>query len=113
MAVGSYIYLFKSNVKPAWEDEHNKNGGAFVLRFERKPCDRLWEDILLAYISGNEQLFAHLNGIRIKVKKDFAEIDFWISTVDNEEILEYYRSWIIKITTLENDTPLEVIHFHT
>lgn len=39
---GSYIYLFKDGIKPVWEDEHNKHGGAFILRFERAKCDRIW-----------------------------------------------------------------------
>ena len=66
---------------------------------------------MLGYISGDDRIFKELNGIRLKTKKDFVEIDFWMSVVEDESILEYYREWIIKITNLENDTPLEVIHF--
>jgi translation initiation factor 4E len=80
---GSYIYLFQQGVKPVWEDPRNRHGGAFVLRFERPKCDRLWEDILLGFISAQPHVYEHLNGIRIKVRKDFAEIDFWLSTVDD------------------------------
>jgi hypothetical protein len=47
-----------------------------------------------------------LNGIRLKVKKDFAEIDFWVRNVDDHEELENTRKWIIKATSLENHTPL-------
>ena len=47
------------------------------------------------------------------MKKDYAEMDFWLSTVDDEKVLEFYQDWIIKITGLDNDTPLEVIHFHS
>jgi len=50
-----------------------------VLRFERSKVDRLWEDILLGYISAKPEVYSQLNGVRIKVRKDFAEIDFWIS----------------------------------
>ena len=112
LPVGSYIYLFQDHVKPVWEDSHNKHGGAFVLRFEKLKSDRLWEDILLGFVSAQSHIYNHLNGLRIKVKKDFAEIDFWLSEVDDEKVLEVYRKWIIDVTTLENDTPLEVIHFH-
>ena len=42
MKAGSYIYLFKKEVKPVWEDENNKKGGAFILRFERPKSNRLW-----------------------------------------------------------------------
>lgn len=112
LPVGSYIYLFREDVKPVWEDEHNKHGGAFILRFEKSKCNRLWEDILLGYVSSKADTFAYLNGIRLKVKKDFTEIDFWLGNVEDEKILEACRRWIVGVTTLENETPLEVIHFN-
>lgn len=83
MKIGSYIYLFKQKVKPVWEDDLNKNGGAFVLRFEKAKINRLWQDILLGFISSKVEIQEHLNGVRIKVKKDFAEIDFWFDKVDD------------------------------
>lgn len=113
LAVGSYIYLFKKEVKPVWEDKHNQNGGAFILRFAREKCNRVWEDILLGFISAEEKVYAQLNGVRVKVKKDYAEMDFWVSTVDDEKVLEFYQDWIVKVANLDSDTPLEVIHFHT
>jgi len=58
-------------------------------------------------------VYAQLNGVRIKIKKDYAEMDFWVSTVDDEKVLEFYQDWIVKVTNLDSDTPLEVIHFHT
>lgn len=112
MPIGSYLYLFRHDVRPVWEDDHNKHGGAFVLRFTRDKCDRLWEDILLGFISAQESILEGVNGVRIKVKKDYAEMDFWVSSVDDEKRLESYREWITKVTGLDNDTPLEVIQFH-
>ena len=47
----------------------------------------MWEDILLGFISAQENVYVHLNGVRIKVKKDYAEVDFWVSTVDDEKVL--------------------------
>jgi translation initiation factor 4E len=87
LPLGSYIYLFKKTVKPVWEDDNNKNGGAFILRFKKSQSNRVWEDILLGLISGKEEVYNKLNGVRIKVKKDYAEMDFWLSTVDDEALL--------------------------
>jgi translation initiation factor 4E len=112
LPVGSYIYLFQEGIKPVWEDKRNSQGGAFVLRFEKAKCNRLWEDILLGYISASKDVFALVNGIRLKVRKDFTEIDFWVGDVEDEKGLEECRRWIVGVTTLENETPLEVIHFH-
>jgi len=79
------------------------------LRFEKSKCNRLWEDILLGFISAKAEVYSHLNGIRIKIRKDFSEIDFWLNKIDDDKILEQYRKWIVDVTSLENDTPLEVI----
>ena len=57
------------------------------MRFARDKCNRVWEDILLGFISAQENVYVHLNGVRIKVKKDYAEVDFWVSTVDDEKVL--------------------------
>lgn len=53
-----------------WEDPANQHGGAFVLRFEKGKCNRVWEDILLGVVSGKSDVYANLNGVRLKVKKD-------------------------------------------
>ena len=87
LPVGSYIYLFQRDVKPVWEDPKNQHGGAFILRFDRTKSNRLWEDILLGFISANDKVYKYLNGVRIKVRKDFAGIDFWVRKVDDEEML--------------------------
>lgn len=110
--MGSYIYLFQEKIKPIWEDERNKNGGSFVLRFEKSKCNRLWEDILLGFVSATKEIFELVNGIRLKVRKDFTEIDFWVRDVQDEKGLERCRKWIVDVTTLENDTPLELIPFN-
>lgn len=83
-----------------------------MLRFERAKCNRLWEDILLGFVSAGKEVLAFLNGIRLKVRKDFTEVDFWVRDVQDEKAIEDCRSWIIGVTTLDNDTPLELIHFH-
>lgn len=41
----------------------------------------------MGFISAKEEVYKYLNGVRVKVKKDFAEIDFWLSQVDDEKVL--------------------------
>jgi hypothetical protein len=71
-----------------------------VLRFEKSKCNRLWEDVLLGFISAKPEVHYHLNGIRIKIRKDYSEIDFWLNTINDEKVLEEYRSWIVDVTSL-------------
>ena len=60
----------------------------------------------MGYISAEKKVHEKLNGIRMKIKKDYAEIDFWLSSVDDEEMLQEYQNWIEKVTGLDEDTPM-------
>ena len=48
---GHNIYLFQDDIEPMWEDKANASGGALSLMFEKTKSDRVWEDLLLAFIS--------------------------------------------------------------
>ena len=67
---------------------------------------------MLGFVSATKEIFELVNGIRLKVRKDFTEIDFWVPDVQDEKGLERCRKWIVDVTTLENDTPLELIPFN-
>jgi translation initiation factor 4E len=45
-------HLFRSGIKPMWEDEVNRNGGKFIVRIPKKKrlASRYWEDLVLAFI---------------------------------------------------------------
>jgi hypothetical protein len=49
--------------------------------------------------------------VRLKVRKDLAEIDFWVGSAE-EAALEKCRRYIVGITALENETPIEFIPFY-
>lgn len=72
--LGSYLYLFRKGIKPIWEDKANLNGGSFVILTEKPRANKMWEDVLLAFITAKE-VAAPINGIRLKIKKDVAHID--------------------------------------
>jgi translation initiation factor 4E len=45
-------HLFRSGIKPMWEDEVNRKGGKFIVRIPKKArlVSRYWEDLILAFI---------------------------------------------------------------
>lgn len=112
LSENSYLYFFKDGIRPVWQDPHNKNGGSFVLRFEKDKCNRVWEEMLLSYIGSEKEVVENINGIRIKIRKDgAAEIDVWVSDVYNEEQLEKQSNWVLEACSLKGDTILEIISF--
>ncbi|EOR00300.1 hypothetical protein E3P92_01469 [Wallemia ichthyophaga] len=45
--------LFRSGVRPVWEDPENIKGGKWILRLRKGIVDQLWEDLLLSIIGCN------------------------------------------------------------
>ena len=107
----SSIYLFKEEIKPVWEDPHNQGGGSLVLKFQKDKCNRIWENVLIALIRSTPEQVKKINGVRIKIRKDNAEIDVWVAQTHSEEELNAQRQWVLKATSLHQDTTLEVINF--
>ncbi|TIC14044.1 translation initiation factor eIF4e [Wallemia mellicola] len=45
--------LFRSGVRPVWEDPENIKGGKWILRLKKGIVDQFWEDLVLAIIGGS------------------------------------------------------------
>jgi translation initiation factor 4E len=71
---GSYIYLFRKGIKPIWEDKANVGGGSFVILADKAKANKMWEDVLLSFITAQD-IAAPINGLRLKIKKEVAHID--------------------------------------
>jgi len=50
MPPGTIIHLFLEGVKPMWEDENHKEGGGWSLRISKGFANKVWEDLVLAFI---------------------------------------------------------------
>ena len=46
----SDYHIFKKGIRPVWEDEENKRGGKWIMRFKKGVADRYWEELLLAIV---------------------------------------------------------------
>lgn len=46
----SDYHFFRKGIRPVWEDQENRKGGKWIMRFKKGVADRYWEDLLLAMI---------------------------------------------------------------
>jgi translation initiation factor 4E len=86
------LAFFKNDVQPAWEDTHNKRGGAYYLLVKEDEVDAVWKDLLFYAVGGNltpgHCSFLKddddVNGILVRPKKGNHEwgIDIWTKGVD-------------------------------
>jgi len=56
--------LFKEGITPDWDDELNKEGGSIKLQFNPEYTNKLWEDILLAFITEKSNIVKWIAGVR-------------------------------------------------
>lgn len=76
-------FLFKAQIQPFWEEDANKNGGAFLLKFDKEKADKICEDIMLAFVAKNVNQWNLVNGLRFKIRKEILHIDVWIPDAEN------------------------------
>ncbi|KAK9774233.1 putative Eukaryotic translation initiation factor 4E type 2 [Seiridium cardinale] len=78
-------HLFKSGIRPIWEDKENKEGGKWVLRLKKGVADRYWDEILFACIGG--QLCdesSQVNGVVLSVRNGEDVISIWTASTEGK-----------------------------
>ncbi|KAK4963902.1 eukaryotic translation initiation factor 4E [Elasticomyces elasticus] len=86
LALKSDYHLFKTNVRPEWEDPQNKHGGRWSYSFkERKSIDidSIWLQVLLAAIGETleDEGDNEVMGVVVNVRRAFFRIGLWTRTV--------------------------------
>lgn len=89
--------LFKTGVRPEWEDAQNASGGKWVYQFKdhKAPIDTIWLNVLLGVIGGtmdttqdpsvgiNEQ---EINGVFVNVRKAGIRFNIWTKSKNIEKL---------------------------
>lgn len=91
------LFIMKDNIKPIWEDTHNKNGGCFSYKISNKLVPSIWRNFSYKLV-GNSLLQEgtknnNINGITISPKKNFCIIKIWFSDCSNQdpETIDYFK----------------------
>ena len=69
----------KNNIKPIYEDIHNKSGGFYSLKVHQDNGFYIWKNLSIDLITLNlEKKHNIINGLSIIKKKNFFIIKIWI-----------------------------------
>lgn len=87
----SNYHLFKSGIKPMWEDPANANGGKWVLTMKNTPdlLDRCWFDLCMALVgeqiesSGGESEQGEICGAVVSLRSKVDRIQVWVRSKEN------------------------------
>lgn len=75
---GCNYALFESGVRPMWEDEHNRNGGRWIITLEKRidsdEVNRLWLDTLLLIIEEQHSGSPSICGVIFQNRRRFMKI---------------------------------------
>lgn len=88
----SDYHLFKTGVRPEWEDKQNQRGGRWSYNNRDRRSvniDELWLHIMLAAIGetleneGDNEVM----GVVVNIRKGFVRLGLWTRSTTNEEVL--------------------------
>ncbi|KAG5437227.1 hypothetical protein PCANB_001019 [Pneumocystis canis] len=88
----SDYHLFKTGVRPEWEDKQNQRGGRWSYNNRDRRSvniDELWLHIMLAAIGetleneGDNEVM----GVVVNIRKGFVRLGLWTRSTSNEEVL--------------------------
>nr|ADD37878.1 Eukaryotic translation initiation factor 4E [Lepeophtheirus salmonis] len=83
--------LFKTGITPMWEDAENREGGRWLIKSERQhrnsALDRMWLELLLYLIGGDERTADEVNGGYINVRQKFNKVSLWMRNREKKAIV--------------------------
>lgn len=62
------LHLFKSGIKPMWEDPGNAKGGKWVIRLRKPKIDRAWENVCMAMLGEQFLVGPEICGVVLSTK---------------------------------------------
>lgn len=98
------LHLFRSPVRPVWEDEANANGGKLAIRLKKGLCARLWELLMVTVVGEKYEILRGVCGIILSTRYQEDIIAVWIKSGDDTEML---REFLRKTLCLPSNTVIE------
>ncbi|XP_050433234.1 eukaryotic translation initiation factor 4E-like [Adelges cooleyi] len=81
LKIGCDYSVFKTDIKPMWEDKSNKNGGRWLIK-DNGMLDQYWMDLLMSMIGGMYEPYNdNICGI-VYNRRQYSKLSIWISTCE-------------------------------
>lgn len=95
----SNYHLFKSGIKPMWEDEANANGGKWVLTMKNNPAllDRCWNWLAMALVGEELEEGDEICGAVVSLRSKVDRIQVWTRSKDEVEKLNSIGKKLVKL----------------
>eukprot|EP01047_Picozoa_sp_COSAG01_P134680 COSAG01_NODE_64843_length_275_cov_0.590909_1_plen_84_part_10 len=77
------LHLFRSGIKPMWEDEGNRYGGKVVVRVRKGLAARYWEDVCCAVVGEQFGVGDEICGAVLSLRFQEDILSIWSRSASN------------------------------
>ncbi|KAI0052029.1 translation initiation factor eIF4e [Auriscalpium vulgare] len=95
----SNYHLFKSGIKPMWEDEANASGGKWVLTMKNNPTllDQSWQWLTMALVGEELDEGDEICGAVVSLRSKVDRIQLWTRSKDDVEKMNGIGRKLVKL----------------
>ena len=95
----SNYHIFKSGIKPMWEDAANAQGGKWVLTMKNNPAllDRCWAWLAMALVGEELEEGDEICGAVVSLRSKVDRIQLWTRSKDDVERLNGIGKKLVKL----------------
>lgn len=97
------INIFKSPIKPLWEDKWNIAGGKYIIKLKKCVGQRLFERLVISFAILDD----HINGIVASIRSSQVILSVWCDTTQNN--LDFVKR-VRKMLDVNYEIPIEYKH---
>lgn len=101
------LHLFKSGIKPMWEDPVNTNGGRWIIKIRKNKIDRAWETVCMAMCGEQFLVGPEICGVVLSTRLPEDIICVWNRTATDRASTTRIRDTLKRILNLPPDTAME------
>ncbi|XP_019561967.1 eukaryotic translation initiation factor 4E type 2 [Aedes albopictus] len=101
------LHLFKSGIKPMWEDPGNVRGGKWVIRLRKNKVDRAWENVCMAMLGEQFLVGPEICGVVLSTQFPEDLLSIWNRTATDTTSTNRIRDTLRRILNLSPSTHME------
>lgn len=101
------LHLFKSGIKPMWEDPENIRGGKWILRLRKNKVNRAWENVCMAMLGEQFLVGPEICGIVLSTQYPEDLLSVWNRTATDVGSTNRIRDVLKRILNLPANFPIE------
>ena len=102
------LHLFRSDIRPVWEDPNNKRGGKWVVKIRKGLGARYWEGTILALIGEHfAELSSEICGVVVSIRHGEDVLSLWTRNAADQDALSRVGEMWKKVLRLPAFVPVE------